>query len=105
MNIEEHLIEVLIEECSEVAKECCKANRFGLDDKLTLNPEGPRGTEGPTNREKIIDELNDLMGTTHELILKGILPADWQDAGKQYQKQLKIRRFMDYALTVDALQP
>jgi hypothetical protein len=105
MNPDEHLITVLIEECAEVAKECCKANRFGLDDQLTLNPDGPRGTEGPTNREKIIAELNDLMGTTHEMVMRGILPADWQDAGRQYAKQVKIRKFMDYALTVDALQP
>ena len=104
MNVHEHILTVLMEECAEVTKECSKALRFGLDDKLTLNPYGPRGTEGLTNREKLADELNDLIGVTHMLIMEGILPTDWQDAGKQQAKGEKVRKFMDYALRVDSLQ-
>lgn len=104
MNVHEHILTVLMEECAEVAKECSKALRFGLDDKVTMNPDGPRGTEGPTNREKLSDELNDLIGVTHMLIHEGILPPEWQDAEKQVRKGAKVARFMRYAMNVGSLQ-
>lgn len=103
MNSTEHLLVCLGEECNEIAKECAKALRFGLDDKVTLDPHGPRGTEGPTNREKISDELNDLMGVVNLLVHRGVIPEDWEDKGKQTAKINKVRRFMDYANLVGAL--
>lgn len=104
MNISEHLLAVLAEECGEVAKECHKALRFGLDDQVTINPNGPRGTTGPNNREKIVDELNDLMGIVQMLVDRGILPSDWQNPEKQDAKTHKVARFMDYANRVGALE-
>jgi len=103
MNTTNHLITCLAEECGEVAKECHKALRFGLDDKVTRDPLGPRGTEGPTNREKIVDELNDLMGLVRMLTMRDILPEDWLDESKQKAKAIKVARFMDYAEKVGAL--
>lgn len=104
MKTEEHLLTKLIEECGEVAKECCKALTFGLDDKVTIDPNGPRGTTGPTNREKIVHELNDLIGVVNMLSRIGILPHNWQDAEKQAKKDHKVSLFMGYARRVGALE-
>lgn len=104
MNATNHLLTVLAEEGGEVAKECHKALRFGLDDKVTLDPGGPRGTTGPTNREKIICELNDVLGVAQMLVENGILPSDWQDQAAQEQKKRKVSRYMDYARRVGALE-
>lgn len=104
MNKIEHLLECLAEEGGEVAKECHKANRFGLDDQLTVNPYGPRGTEGPTNRQKLIDELNDLLGVARLLVDEGVIPHGWQNESAQLRKKDKVRSFMYYAQRVGALQ-
>ena len=40
----------VIEECSEVIKEICKAKRFGIDNVH----------KGLTNRDRILDEIADL---------------------------------------------
>ena len=97
MNITEHLLTCLSEECSEVAKECAKSQRFGLDDKLTMDPYGPRGTNGLTNAEKLADELNDLLGVVQMLVDAGAIPFNWQDHAKQEEKKRKVQRFMDYS--------
>lgn len=104
MNVEEHLLTVLAEEGGEVAKECHKALRFGLDDKLTLDPTGPRGSTGPTVREKIVSELNDLLGVAQMLVDRKILPANWQDENLQKQKIQKVTRYMEYARQVGTLK-
>lgn len=97
MNYLEHLLTCASEECGEVSKEIHKALRFGLDDQLTLDPNGPRGTEGPTVRDKIVEELNDLMGVIRMLENCGALPMDWQDAERQSRKAIKVAAFMGYA--------
>ena len=40
----------VVEECSEVIKEICKAKRFGIDNVH----------KGRTNRDRILDEMSDL---------------------------------------------
>jgi len=105
MNATNHLLAVLAEEGGEVGKECHKAQRFGLDDKVTLDPQGPRGTTGPTNREKIVAELNDMLGVVQMLVDRGVLPANWQDKAAQERKAMKVARYMDYAVRVGALEP
>lgn len=81
MNATEHLLVCLAEECGEVAKECSKALRFGLDDQVTLNPYGPRGTEGPTVREKI-------NRMEHAGRREGALGADLMNFPEQQQTKL-----------------
>lgn len=103
MNITEHLLTCLSEECQEVAKECSKALRFGLEDQVTLDPTGPRGTQGPTNQEKLVDELNDLMGTIQKLVQRGVIPANWSNPFKQQAKGSRIEMYMSYACRVGSL--
>jgi NTP pyrophosphatase (non-canonical NTP hydrolase) len=97
MNRTEHALTTTAEECAEIAKEISKAMRFGLDDKLTLDPKGPPGTEGPTNREKIVAELNDLMGMVKVLIALDAIPENWQDIDAQMRKGAKFCAFLEYS--------
>ena len=103
MDYIEHLLTICAEECCEVSKEIHKALRFGLDDQVTLDPHGPRGTTGPTNRDKIVEELNDLMGVVKMLVECSALPGDWQDTGRQDRKIEKVLAYMDYARKVGTL--
>lgn len=98
-----HLLACMAEEGGEVGKECMKSIRFGLDDQVTLDPYGPRGTQGPTNRQKIVAELNDVMAVASLLVGQGIIPPDWQDEEAQSRKRLKVMAYADYGETVGAL--
>jgi DNA-directed RNA polymerase subunit RPC12/RpoP len=97
MNTTEHLLTCLAEECAEVAKDAAKSLRFGLEERNVLNP------TGPTNRERLLDELNDLLAVVELMVERGILPADWGDPAKRAAKRGKVLRFMSYAASVGAL--
>lgn len=111
MNRIEHLLTCLIEETTEVGKEGCKALRFGLDDKLTKDPYGPRGTEGPTNAEKIRDEMIDLLAVYVMLASEGAVPPikfsidDNDTLQRLFRKTQRVTAYMDYAKDVGAFQP
>lgn len=94
MNKTEHLLTVLIEECSEVQYEACKALRFGLDDSNPLQPE--RGN----NLQRLSQELDHLLSTIHLLAKEGIcqMPMVLQD------KQDRIAIYMEYARSRGTLQ-
>lgn len=98
MNDIEHLLTCLSEEASEIIKDASKSLRFGLDDRNVVNP------GGPTNRERLIDELNDLEGVLQILEERGILPSKWRNQGKVNIKKQKVAKFMEYARSVRALE-
>jgi NTP pyrophosphatase (non-canonical NTP hydrolase) len=104
MNEIQHLLACLAEECSEVQKEVCKSLRFGLDDQVTRDPNGPRGEEGPMNWEKIVMELNDLLGVVEMLIERGAFPSSWRDGDAMMRKVQKVEAYMRYAREVGALK-
>jgi hypothetical protein len=98
MNSVEHLLVCIGEEGGEVGKESDKALRFGLDDRNVLNP------TGPTNRERLVLELNDVLGVAQLLVEFGIIPANWMSEELQNEKKVKVLYFMDYARRVGALE-
>lgn len=97
MNTVEHLLTCLAEEGSEIAQDVSKALRFGLDNRNVLNP------EGPTNRERLIVELNDLLAVADILAERGIIPDDWRNRNLMVVKRAKVLKFMEYARSVGAL--
>lgn len=87
----EYLLICLAEEGSEIVKDVSKTLRFGLDEVNILNP------NGPNNRERIIEELNDLIGVVEYLVEMGVFPKDWMDSEKIEKKRLKLDEFMGYS--------
>ena len=97
MNTTEHLLTVLGEEGAEIAQDVSKCLRFGLDDVNVLNP------SGPTNRFRLVAELNDLVAMADMLAGMGVIPANWSNPEKQKEKVSKVRKFMEYARKQGAL--
>jgi hypothetical protein len=94
----EHLLSCLGEEGSEIAQDVSKANRFGLNDVY------PKQPELGTNRDRLVRELNDLLGVCRLLVVHKVLPKRWQSARLQREKMDKVCRYMRYAKKVGALK-
>ncbi len=99
MNVHEHLLTCLAEECAEIAHVCSKSLRFGLEDQSPLDP------NGPTNRERLVNELNDLAAVVILLTEQKILPQQWHNYDKIVAKKAKVKQFMEYAEKRGALTP
>ncbi len=90
MTEQEHLLECLSEECSEVIKEVCKAQRFGLED---INPK-----TGVRNRTAISHELTDLIAVVDMLVDRGILVNDQLfNQNDIANKKAKVEHYIEYA--------
>lgn len=98
MKAHEHLLACLAEEAAEVIQDVSKSLRFGLDD-VYLNQTEPK----LTNKERLINELNDLFGVINVLEDEGILPRGWYNLDKQRKKEEKVRKFILYSKEVGAL--
>lgn len=102
MNVDEHALAVIIEECAEiilcaakVQQSATKALRFGLDDGY---PETDR-----TNRADLVSECNDLLGALEHLTerqeLEGLYDRDQIEA-----KKIRIKCWHQHAMNTGALQ-
>lgn len=84
MNREQHAFLKLGEECNEVAMLCSKIIQFGIDSEY----------EGKTNRERLVAELNDIMGCL--LHLSAVTDFDYEvDKEARMAKCLKINKYLD----------
>lgn len=89
MNKTDHLLTILIEECSEVQKVACKALRFGLDD---TNP----ATKN-SNRAELAHEINDLLAIIREI---GFI----ESLEDQAKKMAKVNYWLEYSKTRGRLE-
>lgn len=98
MNETEHLLQILSEECAEVAVRVSKANRFGLSE---VEP----GQEF-TNAERIMHEYIDLFATIEMCWQRGIVPQLSPDERFQRKqaKRAKVGKFMAYAVECGTLE-
>ncbi len=98
MNVIESLILKLGSEGSEVAHMAEKCLLFGLDEVNHLEP------EGPNNRDRLIGELNDILGAAAMLVEYGVLPADWASNEAQGRKCIKICDYGNYGRKIGTIQ-
>lgn len=80
---EKYILTVLAEEAAEVAQAASKAIRFGMDSKNPYNE--------LTNKQTLIDEVNDLMAMIWELNEKYNLEFSL-NRNAQEQKRLRVER-------------
>lgn len=83
----DHLLMILAEECIEMAKECMKAYRFGLDDLY----------EETRPVDRIVLELNDVLGILTMLQDAKVLPKPIMDVSMINQKIHKVKEMMEYS--------
>jgi NTP pyrophosphatase (non-canonical NTP hydrolase) len=82
---EKENLEILAEECAEVQQIKSKIARFGLDDVNVLHP------EGPTNRERLEQELGHIMAMVSILVAQGTISRDGIVAGEQHKLEKLYR--------------
>jgi hypothetical protein len=99
MNSDQYLLICLIEECSEISQECMeiaqratKVLRFGIDET--------QPGKYLTNRERLLAEIANLMGT-----LEAIGLTEEIDRGAVEAKKEKIRKYMKYSEELGILKP
>jgi NTP pyrophosphatase (non-canonical NTP hydrolase) len=97
MNIVEHLLTVLGEECGEVAKKVSKGLRFGLGDRNVLDP------TGLDNRERIVEEIRDVKCVIELLEELDIIPSTHVYDDHLDRKWKKLGKFLQYAVKTGAL--
>lgn len=97
MNLIEHLLTILAEEGTEIAKDCSKSLRFGLEE---VNVEKPNG---PNNRARLVAELNDLFAVVSLCVKAGIIPPNWWQEDMQKAKSAKVLKFLRYSRQLGTL--
>jgi len=88
MNRTDHLLDILAEECSEVAIRVSKALRFGLEE---IQP-----GQTLTNRQRIMVEVNDLYASLKMLHDDGIIDPN-PDPDAVQAKIAKVETFLAYS--------
>lgn len=95
MTRNEHLLAIVAEECDEVSQRALKALRFTVSE---VQPGQPLD-----NAQRLVDELNDLIGAVHKLADAGIIPDNWLSYAKVKAKGEKIERFLELSRSLGAL--
>ena len=89
MNLTEHLLTCLAEECAEVQQAVSKALRFGAND-------GYPGCQ-TTNAQDIEREVVDVIAVVEMLEEVGVITLSKNKEARIIQKKLRVVEFMEYA--------
>lgn len=89
MTVQEYLLITLMEECSEVIKECSKALRFGLD-SVKMNADRDHDL---ITRQCITHEMIDVVSVAELLVERGDIPTFW-NLEKKKAKLNKLKKYM-----------
>lgn len=95
MNRQEQLLTILMEECSEVIKECSKALRFSLDEKWSESEF--------TNRERIQNELKDVLCVIDILSDEEFISYPFVTTELVEKKKEKIEKYFEISRRYGAL--
>jgi len=87
MTKNEYLLSCLSEEASEVIKDVSKSLRFGMDSSYPGS--------SVQNRDRIREELIDLIAVAEMLVEHGIID-DFQDPESLYEKEEKKEKVLKY---------
>lgn len=89
MNRQEYLLSCLIEEASEVIKDVCKSQRFGMN---SVNPYDKNKVK---NKELILNEIIDFLAVAEMLVEEGIID-DFNTLESVYEKEAKKEKVEKY---------
>ncbi len=95
MNKTEHLLSCLIEECSEVIQDACKAQRFGIKDHHPARKK--------QNKDLLTKEINELIAVAMMLHKEGIIDSITNEK-IQKDKQQRVLEYMQYAKNLGTLK-
>ena len=98
MEASDHILKKITEECSEVIKEICKAELFGMQD---YEP-----NQTLSNQEKIQNELADLLAVVEMACERGIL-FDYEifNRYKIDSKKEKVMKWLRYSQELNITSP
>lgn len=101
MNAHDYLMTQAMTECNELAHRLGKALHFGLEQVQQAQDDRPeQNPDRKTNRERIIDEYNDLVSSMEILgFTLQVIEGPKLDA-----KQQKVKRYMDMARSLGTLK-
>jgi hypothetical protein len=106
LNETEHLLVMLNEEAVEVAKECDKAVRFGLDDVYKDEPQHRRLareiTHFITTLERLRDQLPALID--YEIIYTSSVGPTTDGEKDMAERKARMEHYMEYARKVGHLE-
>ena len=93
MNKQEYLLVILSEECAEVIQEVSKVLRFG--------PNGSHPKYIGTNKERLNNEIGDLIGIISMLRDEGIVEENFEK--KVLSKMSKVEKYLKYSKSIGIL--
>lgn len=93
MNNTQHALLKLSEECNEVAQICSKIMQFGFDSEYA----------GKTNRERLTEELNDILGAVLNLTLETDFRFS-EDVDAKWAKVDKMIRYREISKKLGFVQ-
>lgn len=93
MNSTQHALLKLSEECNEVAQICSKIMQFGFDSEYA----------GKTNRERLTEELNDILGAVLNLTLETDFRFT-EDVDAKWAKVDKMARYREISKNLGFVQ-